>query len=147
VRRRVGPIAIVALLLAALPGAGIDYVRLSPGEFAEDLQRASVLAHDGRYEEAIELLRVLVDDEPDADALSLLGYSLRKTGNTARAEGFYLRALEIEPHHQGANQYLGELYVELGNLPAARERLAVLDATCGSCAGRDQLAAAIAAAD
>ena len=148
-RRRVGPIAIAALVLTALPAAAIDYVRLSPGEFAEDLQRASVLAREGRYEEAIELLRVLVDDEPDdADALSLLGYSLRKSGNTGRAEGFYLRALEVEPHHPGANQYLGELYVELGKLPAARERLAVLDATCAMpCAGRDELAAAIAAAD
>jgi Flp pilus assembly protein TadD len=110
--------------------------------------KASELAHAERYEEAIALLKLLVSDEPeDADALSLLGYSLRKSGDLDRAEGFYLRALGVEPDHRGANQYLGELYVERGRLEAARARLEVLDAVCGdSCDGRDALAAAISAA-
>jgi tetratricopeptide (TPR) repeat protein len=134
--------------LVCMPVAAVDYIRLSPSEFAEDLVKASEFAAQGRYEEAIELLKVLVADEPDdADALSLMGYSLRKSGQTVHAEGFYLRALAIEPAHLGANQYLGELYVETGNIEGARHRLEVLDGACGdNCEGRDLLAAAIAAA-
>jgi hypothetical protein len=35
------------------------------------------------------------------------------------------------PRHLGANEYLGELYVELGQFDKAKERLAVLRAACG----------------
>jgi len=49
------------------------------------------------------LLKVLVADEPDdATALSLMGYALRKSGEAERAEGFYKRALDIDPAHLGA---------------------------------------------
>jgi Flp pilus assembly protein TadD len=143
-------LALIVLVVALTrPVAAVDYIRLSPSEFAEDLVRASNLAHDERYDEAIAILRDLVADEPeDADALSLLGYSLRKLGQLDRAEHFYLRALEAEPEHLGANQYLGELYVKRGDLENARIRLGVLSAACaGFCDGRDALASAIAAAD
>jgi Flp pilus assembly protein TadD len=138
----------VMLGLSLDPAGAVDYVRLSPSEFADDLRKASELAHAQSYEEAIVILRGLVADEPeDADALSLLGYSLRKLGQLDRAEHFYLRALDVEPRHPGANQYLGELYVERGDLEQARHRLEVLEATCGDlCESRDALAAAIAAA-
>jgi Flp pilus assembly protein TadD len=131
------------------PATAVDYVRLSPSEFADDLQKASALAQAQSYEEAVVILRGLVADEPeDADALSLLGYSLRKLGQLDRAEHFYLRALDVEPAHLGANQYLGELYVERGDLEGARVRLEVLEASCGDpCEGREVLAAAIAAAE
>lgn len=142
-------VASLALAIAlTIPANAVDYVRLSPSEFAEDLVKASDLVHAQSYDEAIAILRVLVEDEPgDADALSLLGYSLRKLGQLDRAEHFYLRALEIAPEHLGANQYLGELYVKRGDLDRARLRLEVLNAACGDvCEGRDALTAAIAAA-
>ena len=43
---------------------------------------------------------------------------------------FYTKALEIKPRHLGANEYLGELYLEQGELEKAEERLAVLDKAC-----------------
>ena len=136
------------VVLSVAPVLAVDYVRLSPSEYADDLLKASELAYDQSYDEAIAILKVLVGDEPDnADALNLLGYSLRKTGDLDRAEGFYLKALSVDPEHRGANQYLGELYVERGNLEAARARLEVLDAVCSDqCDGRDALAAVISAA-
>ncbi len=146
---RLGTVIVVVVLLATAGSVpAVDYVRLSPQEFAEDLIKASALIESGDYDGAIAVLLTLVEDEPDdADALSLLGYSLRKSGNVARAEGIYRRALEIDPAHLGANQYLGELYAEAGNLEAARERLAILDQLCdASCPGRDALAALIDAA-
>jgi Flp pilus assembly protein TadD len=146
-RRRV-TVILIWLALSAASVDAVDYIRLSPSEFAEDLVKASELAHAQRYDEAIAILRVLVDDEPeDADALSLLGYSLRKSGQPDRAEHFYLKAIEVAPDHLGANQYLGELYVERGDLTNARSRLNVLDINCvNTCAERDALASAIAAA-
>ena len=141
-------VLLTCLVLSAASVGAVDYIRLSPSEFAEDLVKASELAHAQRYEEAIALLKILVGDEPDdADALSLLGYSLRKSGDLDRAEGFYLKALSVVPEHLGANQYLGELYVERGNLEGAQARLDVLNSVCrDTCDGRDALAATISAA-
>jgi Flp pilus assembly protein TadD len=145
---RLSAIILTSLVLGATSVGAVDYIRLSPSEFAEDLVKASELAHNERYDEAIALLRVLVDDEPDdADALSLLGYSLRKLGQLDAAEHFYLRALDVAPEHLGANQYLGELYVQRGEFAKARTRLDLLDAVCGdTCDGRDALAEALEAA-
>ena len=86
---------------------------------------------DGDYEDAVDKLARLHEDEPkDADVLNLLGYGYRKIGNIDQARGYYLQALAIEPKHRGANEYLGELYLETGRLDKAEERLAVLDKDC-----------------
>ncbi len=36
----------------------------------------------------------------------------------------------MQPKHLGANEYLGGLYLELGELSQAEQRLAVLDKAC-----------------
>jgi hypothetical protein len=54
----------------------------------------------------------------------------------------------LQPKHLDANEYLGELYVELGQLDKAHERLAVLEAACGkSCEQTRDLEVAIANAE
>ena len=86
---------------------------------------------DGDYEVAIDKLARLHEEDPkDADVLNLLGYGYRKTGNHDLARDYYLQALAIEPKHRGANEYLGELYLETEQLDKAEERLAVLDGAC-----------------
>ena len=42
----------------------------------------------------------------------------------------YNKALAIDPKHRGANEYLGELYLQLGDLAKAEERLEKLDDIC-----------------
>jgi hypothetical protein len=42
----------------------------------------------------------------------------------------YNEALRIDPKHKGANEYLGEAYLMVGNLPKAKEQLATLDKIC-----------------
>jgi len=64
------------------------------------------------------------------DVFNLLGYSLRKSGDTKQAQTFYQKALEFDPTHKGALEYLGELYIEIGNLPKAREHVALLRQLC-----------------
>jgi tetratricopeptide (TPR) repeat protein len=82
-----------------------------------------------------------------ADVYNLLGFSLRKTGDYARALTFYKKALDFDADHKGAHEYLGELYVETGQLPKAQEQLAVLVRLCPQgCEEREDLDRAIAAA-
>ena len=68
----------------------------------------------------------------NADWNNLMGYSLRKATapDLAAAEKFYNEALRINPKHRGALEYSGELYLMLGDLAKAEQRLAALDKAC-----------------
>ena len=84
-----------------------------------------------KYEMAIsELTETLGESPDDADLLNLLAYSQRKLMRFDEALVNYQKALKIEPEHRGANEYLGELYLQLGQLDDALERLQVLDDAC-----------------
>lgn len=99
----------------------------------------------GDYRGAIPLLTDIIKTDPNnADALNLMGFSLRNTGQNDLALQYYNKALALKPKHLGANEYLGELYVELGQMDKAKERLAVLQGACGNCDQEVHLAAAIA---
>lgn len=68
---------------------------------------------------------------PSPCSLSLglaLGAGQALAAETAFAH--YDTALELNPKHRGANEYLGELYLELGRLEEAQARLDVLDGAC-----------------
>lgn len=96
-----------------------------------DYVAATGFLADGRYAEAIPLLRkAIAEDGPDADAYNLIGYSIRKLGRLAEALAFYEQALSIDPEHRGAHEYIGEAYLELGRLGKAMEHLAFLDDDC-----------------
>ncbi len=98
---------------------------------ASDYERARTLVANGDYPGAIVRLEQLLAREPrSADALNLMGYSHRKLGELNAALEFYQKALAIEPEHRGANEYLGELYLETDRLAEAEQRLAVLDKAC-----------------
>ena len=85
----------------------------------------------GQYADASEQLETMLNEDPDdADVLSLLGYSHRKQQRYGEALGYYQRALDIDPEHKAANEYLGQLYLETDQLEKAQERLAVLDDAC-----------------
>jgi tetratricopeptide (TPR) repeat protein len=97
-------------------------------------KQAKSLIDDDKYSEAIPILQKLIKDKGAyADALNLLGYSYRKSGDQTTALDYYNQALAMEPEHLGANEYLGELYVEMKQKDKAQERLAVLKKACGSC--------------
>ena len=56
---------------------------------------------------------------------------------------YYLKALALEPNHLGANEYLGELYLEEDDLPNAEKQLVTLQKACGTCDEYEELAEAI----
>ena len=115
----------------------------APAVMTLDAAQKKVDASD--YRGAIPILTAVVQTDPNnADALNLMGYSLRKTGQPDLALQYYNKALALNPKHLGANEYLGELYVEQGRMDKAKERLAVLQAACGNCAQTRDLSKAIA---
>lgn len=98
------------------------------------------------YTEAVKLLTAVVQDDPrNADAFNYLGFSVRMQGKVEDSIRYYQRALAIVPNHRGANEYLGEAYLSLGDLPKAEVQLAALERICAKvCKEYKALAEAIA---
>ena len=83
-----------------------------------------------RYAKAQKLLLKSNKIKPlQADTLNYLGFTTRKLGDYEKGEEFYLLGLQVEPNHNGINEYLGELYVATNRMDMAKERLEVLK-TC-----------------
>ena len=104
--------------------------------------RAKIKVKD--YAAALADLRDIAEDIQQADVYNLLGFTLRKTGDFKTSLTYYTKALQLEPDHKAAREYLGELYVETGNMEKAKEQLAVLNRLCpGGCEEREDLQKAI----
>ena len=99
------------------------------------------------YKKAVKLFNKVVATKPtDADAWNYLGFSNRKLKKFDLALSAYQKALAIDPKHRGANEYLGELYLQTDDLAKAKERLKKLDDICTfGCEEFDDLKAAISA--
>ena len=135
--------AFVILGLLAAPAAGYAAGSSSSEPAAQpDLyKQAKELVDDQQYAKAIPLLQKSIQQKGEyADALNLLGFSNRKLGDMTKAMTYYTKALNKEPKHLGANEYMGELYLEMNDLPKAEERLAVLKGACGDCDEYEDLA-------
>jgi tetratricopeptide (TPR) repeat protein len=65
---------------------------------------------------------------------NLLGYSQRKqaTPNLAKAFEHYKTALQIDPRHRGAHEYIGEAYLMAKQPTEAQKHLARLEQLCGN---------------
>ena len=84
------------------------------------------------YKAAIALLeKAVAANASYADAFNYLGYANRNIGEKDKALAYYKKALEIDPKHKGAHEYVGELYLMLNNLPMAEQHLAQLSRICG----------------
>jgi cytochrome c-type biogenesis protein CcmH/NrfG len=105
--------------------------------------RAKIKAQD--YKGALAELRDLAEDTQNADVYNLLGFTLRKTGDYTTSLSYYTKALDLQPDHKAAREYLGELYVETGHIDKAKEQLAALTKLCpAGCDEREDLQRAIA---
>jgi len=127
----------ILLLALAINGAAMAPLYADGGGGGGNTNRSSRLApfqqliNDEDYRGAIgKLERALVESPDDADLLNLLAYSHRKSMHFVIARDYYQKALQIDPEHRGANEYLGELYLQMDRLDLALERLKVLDKDC-----------------
>jgi tetratricopeptide (TPR) repeat protein len=138
------PALLIGTCVAASSALAVDVVT---SRDAPDLTsvRAKVKAKD--FKAAIAELTPMLETHQHADVYNLLGFSLRKTGDAKQAYTFYRKALEFDPEHKGALEYLGELYVETGQIDKARENVALLKKLCPTgCEELADLEQAIAAA-
>jgi len=146
---RVTLIAGVLLLGVELPVVSIAFAEddtPTPDNAANpDYMAVKAEVDAGAYQSALTRLMALDQATPnDPDILNLIGFSLRKTGHPDQALDYYSRALAQKPDHLGANEYLGELYLELKQPAKAQERLAVLEKACGDCEEYQELKEKIA---
>jgi Flp pilus assembly protein TadD len=86
-----------------------------------------------RWAAAIDELKKL-GATGNADWNNLMGYALRKqaTPDLDGAQRHYDAALKLNPQHQGALEYSGELALMKGDLATAELRLAALARLCSS---------------
>ena len=94
-------------------------------------KKGKIKKAEKNYKAAIKFfLKANEDDSVNPDIYNYLGFANRKTGNFTDAEMYYLIGLELDPKHNGINEYLGELYLQTNRKEKAEERLKVLE-TCG----------------
>jgi Tfp pilus assembly protein PilF len=95
--------------------------------------RSAIQAKD--WQKAIAQLSALVRAEPkNADAHNLLAYSHRKLvqPNLPKAFEHYKIALQLDPNHKGAHEYIGEAYLMDKKPEEAEKHLAILEKLCGN---------------
>ena len=81
------------------------------------------------YSKAITVLEKILGKtkyQKDPDILNEYAFALRKSGDLVKAEIFYNKALDIDPGHKGALEYLGELYVDTKRRGKANQLLSKL---------------------
>ena len=119
---------------AAIAGAPQKAAFLSPygTDVLETQYFASVsLINQGKYQAAFDdLYLTAAAAGPHPDITTYMGYTQRKLGNFDLAKSYYAMALDVDPNHKGANEYLGELYVETGEMDLAKIQLAKLEEIC-----------------
>ncbi|AMX97710.1 tetratricopeptide repeat protein [Mesorhizobium sp. M7A.F.Ca.US.014.04.1.1] len=138
-----GAVAVLTAVPVAVtgPAYAVDNIE---GDDAPDLTAVKAKIDAKDYKGALADLRDLAQDTQQADVYNLLGFTLRKTGDYTTALTYYTKALELKPDHKAAREYLGELYVETGDMAKAREQLASLTQLCpAGCEERADLQKAI----
>ena len=83
------------------------------------------------WSEAARLFKRAELRHPDhADLHNSLGYSYRNLEQYELAFKHYRRAIELDPRHRGAHEYIGEAYLITGDPAGAERHLAALKAIC-----------------
>lgn len=83
---------------------------------------ARELAYAGRYDDAISTLHAMSDPEEDR-VLTYLGFAHRKGGDPDLGMDYYRRALAANPDNLLARSYMGQAFVEGGEITLARAEL------------------------
>ena len=95
--------------------------------------RAAIKAKD--WKKALAELNVAVKEDPkNADAHNLYAYANRKQAqpNLPKAFEHYKIALQLDPKHKGAHEYIGEAYLMDKKPAEAEKHLASLEKLCGN---------------
>jgi tetratricopeptide (TPR) repeat protein len=103
-----------------------------------------VLAKAGDYDGALEYLGY-VANQRDPRVLTMTGFAVRKLGRVDEGLGYYRQALAIDPNMVETREYMGEAYLQKGDLGAAKAQLEEIRLRCGTtCEPYTELSAEIA---
>ncbi len=87
------------------------------------------LAYHDRHEDAQMILATM--DQSDDRVLTYLGFTHRKMGNGDAAMAFYQKALASNPGNLLARSYMGQFFVESGQVELAQAQLTEINARGG----------------
>ncbi|HRE15042.1 MAG TPA: tetratricopeptide repeat protein [Usitatibacteraceae bacterium] len=137
----------LALVLAATPAAAAPtetQVQTLSAARAEYLAARRAMDRQD-WDGAIACLRNAERLDPgSADVQNLLGYAHRQKGDVDASFRYYERALQLNPYHLGAHEYIGRSYLASGKPEKAAEHMAKLEEYCmATCPERDSLRRAI----
>lgn len=116
------------------------------GELSDDalyLEAVSLIEAE-HYRAALDLLWA-IERRDVPKVLNYIGFSTRKLGDVDEGIRYYKKALALDPDYTVAREYLGEGYLQKGDLAKAKQELAEIEARCGkTCHEYEELAEAIA---
>ena len=135
--RRLARFVHAGLLCAAIaafaPVAAADPEDADPdlAKRDEDYAAGKRAAESKNWAQAVPLYQRAEKRNPDhADLQNNLGFAYRNLKQYDLAFKHYKRAIELDPRHRGAHEYIGEAYLLVGDLPGAEKHLAALREIC-----------------
>jgi Flp pilus assembly protein TadD len=131
--RRISAGLLCAVIAAFPPITAADEVDADPdlAKRDEDYAAGKRAVEEKDWSHAVRLLqRAEVRNPDNADLQNILGYSYRNLKQYDVAFTHYKRAIELDPRHRGAHEYIGEAYLLTGDLANAEKHLAALRDIC-----------------
>lgn len=125
--------AVIAVIAAFAPLAAADPAETDPDLATrdEDYAAGKGAVEKKDWAEAARLFQRAEIRHPDhADLQNSLGFSYRNLKQFDLAFMHYRRAIELDPRHRGAHEYIGEAYLMTGDLAGAQRHLAALEEIC-----------------
>ncbi|HYT15052.1 MAG TPA: tetratricopeptide repeat protein [Burkholderiales bacterium] len=126
--------ALLAVALALVPGAALadpDDSDSNATKLDPDYAAGKQAIEAKNWSAAIKSLSsAALRDTRNADIQNYLGYAYRHAGQLDIAFKHYGRALQLNPRHRGAHEYVGEAYLMANDLAKAEEHLAALQKIC-----------------
>jgi len=124
---------------------GLRHAPPNPSTDDEIYHAGYWLAKSGKYEIALAMLR-RAEDQSDPRILNYLGFATRKLGRVDEGLIYYRKALAIDPNYVLAREYMGEAYLQKGDIASAHGQLNEIAKRCGTtCSSYTQLSQLIAA--
>jgi Flp pilus assembly protein TadD len=127
-----------AFLLCAMVGALAPIAAADPNEADPDLATRDEDYAAGKRaieqkdwaQAARQFKRAEVRHPDNPDLQNMLGFSYRNLKQFDLAFKHYERAIELDPRHRGAHEYIGEAYLMMGDMAGAQRHLAALKEIC-----------------
>lgn len=111
-----------------------DAIREATEKHEKLVSEGYALYNAGRTEEAISVAHAAVEESPTANALSLLGMCLERSGDLAQALECFERVLMIQPDSAldriKVNQLRGSLTNQMRAVPVQNRRTAIVASIC-----------------